>query len=279
MHDSSDTLIEVPAPDVRDRFDLTGRVALVTGGTRGLGLAMVRAFAQAGAQIVVVSRKAEACDEVASALRADGARAVACACHVGHWDELDALVEEVYGEFGRVDVLVNNAGVSPQYDKLSDVSEELFDKVVAVNLKGPFRLASLIGERMVAAGSGSIINVSSTGAVRPTRDIVPYAAAKAGINAITVGLAHAFGPAVRVNAIMPGPFLTTISKAWDMDVFAERARTFPARRAGEAEEIVGAALYLASDASSYTTGTIVTVDGGAQWSMAGTGEGGPGQVT
>ncbi len=279
MHDSSDTLIEVPAPDVRDRFDLTGRVALVTGGTRGLGLAMARAFAQAGAQIVVVSRKAQACDEVVAALRAEGAKAVACACHVGHWDELDVLVEEVYGEFGRVDVLVNNAGVSPLYDKLTDVSEELFDKVVAVNLKGPFRLASLIGERMVAAGSGSIINVSSTGAVRPTRDIVPYAAAKAGVNAMTVGLAHAFGPAVRVNAIMPGPFLTTISQAWDMDLFAERARTFPARRAGEAEEIVGAALYLASDASSYTTGTIITVDGGAQWSMAGTGDGGPDQLT
>jgi len=271
----ADTLTEVPAPDVRDRFDLSGRVAVVTGGTRGLGLAMARGFAQAGAQIVVVSRKAQACDEVAAALRAEGAKAVACACHVGHWHELDALVEEVYGEFGRVDVLVNNAGVSPLYDKLSDVSEDLFDKVVAVNLKGPFRLASLIGERMVAAGGGSIINVSSTGAVRPTRDIVPYAAAKAGVNAMTIGLAHAFGPRVRVNAIMPGPFLTTIARGWDMEVFAERARTFPARRAGEADEIVGAALYLASDASSYTTGTILTVDGGAQWSMAGTGEGDP----
>ena len=275
LHEPADTLTEAPAPDLRDRFDLSGRVALVTGGSRGLGLAMTRAFAQAGAQVVVVSRKAQACDEVAAALRAEGAKAVAYACHVGHWEELDALVEEVYGEFGRVDVLVNNAGVSPLYDKLSDVSEELFDKVIAVNLKGPFRLAALIGERMVVAGGGSIINVSSTGAVRPTSDIVPYAAAKAGVNAMTVGLAHAFGPRVRVNAIMPGPFLTTISKAWDMDLFAERARTFPARRAGEADEIVGAALYLASDASSYTTGTILTVDGGAQWSMAGTGEGAP----
>ena len=275
MHQPADTLTEVPARDVRDRFDLSGRVAVVTGGTRGLGLAMARGFAQAGARVVVVSRKAQACDEVAAALRAEGAKAVACACHVGHWHELDALVEEVYGEFGRVDVLVNNAGVSPLYDKLSDVSEDLFDKVVAVNLKGPFRLASLIGERMVAAGGGSIINVSSTGAVRPTRDIVPYAAAKAGVNAMTIGLAHAFGPRVRVNAIMPGPFLTTIARGWDMEVFAERARTFPARRAGEADEIVGAALYLASDASSYTTGTILTVDGGAQWSMAGTGEGDP----
>jgi NAD(P)-dependent dehydrogenase (short-subunit alcohol dehydrogenase family) len=194
---------------------------------------------------------------------------------VGHWDRIDTLVEDVYRDFGRVDVLVNNAGVSPQYGKLSEVTEELFDKVVSVNLKGPFRLAALVGERMVEARGGSIVNISSTGAVRPTRDIVPYAAAKAGVNAMTVGLAHAFGPTVRVNAIMPGPFLTTIARAWDMDLFAERARTFPMRRAGDAEEIVGAALYLASDASSYTTGTILTVDGGAQWSMAGTGEGSP----
>ena len=129
-----------------------------------------------------------------AALRAEGAKAAACACHVGHWDELDALVEDVYRDFGRVDVLVNNAGVSPLYEQLSDVSEELFDKVIAVNLKGPFRLAALVGERMVAGDGGSIINVSSTGAVRPTSDIVPYAAAKAGVNAMTVGLAHAFGP-------------------------------------------------------------------------------------
>jgi NAD(P)-dependent dehydrogenase (short-subunit alcohol dehydrogenase family) len=275
LHEPADTVTEVQRMDIRDRFDLSGRVAVITGGTRGLGLAIARGFAQAGAEIVVVSRKADACDEVASALRAEGGKAVARACHVGHWDELQPLVEGVYREFGRVDVLVNNAGVSPLYDALSDVSEELFDKVVAVNLKGPFRLAALVGERMVAGDGGSIINVSSTGAVRPTRDIVPYAAAKAGVNAITVGLAHAFGPTVRVNAIMPGPFLTTIARAWNMDLFAERARTFPARRAGEADEIVGAALYLASDASSYTTGTILTVDGGAQWSMAGTGEGGP----
>jgi NAD(P)-dependent dehydrogenase (short-subunit alcohol dehydrogenase family) len=279
VHEPAETPTTMPTSDARGLFDLSGRVAVVTGGTRGLGLAMARAFAQAGAAVVVVSRKPDACDEVAAALRAEGARAAACACHVGHWKELDGLVEEVYREFGRVDVLVNNAGLSPLYDKLTDVSEELFDKVIAVNLKGPFRLAALFGERMAAADGGSIINVSSTGAVRPTRDIVPYAAAKAGVNAMTVGLAHAFGPRVRVNAIMPGPFLTTISRAWDMELFAERARTFPARRAGQAEEIVGAALYLAGDASSFTTGTILTVDGGAQWSMAGTGEGGPSKPT
>jgi NAD(P)-dependent dehydrogenase (short-subunit alcohol dehydrogenase family) len=178
-------------------------------------------------------------------------------------------VDVAYGEFGRVDVLVNNAGVSPLYSELADVTEELFDKVIAVNLKGPFRLAALVGERMAAGDGGSIINVSSTGAVRPTGDIVPYSAAKAGLNALTVGFAHALGPKVRVNAIMPGPFLTSISEAWDMDALAERTRTFPLRRAGLAEEIVGAALYLAGDASSYTTGSILTVDGGARWSMPG----------
>ena len=276
MSISTDTPTAIrPAEEMQDLFDLSGRVAVVTGGTRGLGLATARAFAQSGAEVVIVSRKPDACDEVAAALRAEGAKAAACACHVGHWDKLEPLVEDVYRDFGRIDVLVNNAGVSPMYEKLTDVSEELFDKVIGVNLKGPFRLAALVGERMVAAGRGSIINVSSTGAVRPTSDIVPYAAAKAGVNAMTVGLAHAFGPNVRVNAIMPGPFLTTISQSWDMDVFNERARTFPLRRAGESSEIVGAALYLASDASSYTTGTILTVDGGAQWSMAGTGDGAP----
>ncbi len=261
--------------DAHELFDLTGRLAVVTGGTRGLGLAMVRAFASAGAEVVVVSRKPDACNEVVAALRSEGLRAAGCACHVGHWDELEPLVERVYDEFGRIDVLVNNAGISPAYGKLSEVTEELFDKVIGVNLKGPFRLAALVGERMVAAGGGSIINVSSTGAIRPTSDIVPYAAAKAGVNAITIGLAQAFGPSVRVNAVMPGPFLTTIARNWDMELFAERARTFPMRRAGQSEEIVGAALYLASDASTYTTGSIMVVDGGAQWSMAGTGEGAP----
>jgi NAD(P)-dependent dehydrogenase (short-subunit alcohol dehydrogenase family) len=259
-------------------FDLSGRVAVVTGATRGLGLAIAGGFAGAGADIVVVSRKADACEQVAASLRAGGARAIGSACHVGKWDCIGQLVDRIYREFGRIDVLVNNAGISPLYDKPSDVSEELFDKVFAVNLKGPFRLAALVGERMLGGQGGSIINVSSTGAVRPTRDIIPYAAAKAGVNAMTVALADAFGPRVRVNALMPGPFLTSISRRWDMDLFEERARTFPMRRAGTVEEIVGAAIYLASDASSYTTGTILTVDGGAQWSMPGTGAGPGGSV-
>jgi NAD(P)-dependent dehydrogenase (short-subunit alcohol dehydrogenase family) len=261
--------------DARLAFDLSGRVAVVTGATRGLGLAIAEGYASAGAQVVVVSRKPQACEQVAAQIRARGGQAAPFACHVGRWSELEPLVEAVYHEFGRIDVLVNNAGISPLYDRPTAVSEELWDKVIAVNLKGPFRLCALAGERMVASDGGSIINVSSTGAVRPTADIIPYAAAKAGLNAITVGLADALGPKVRVNAIMPGPFLTSIARNWDVEMLARRTESFPLRRAGESREIVGAALYLASDASSFTTGTVMTVDGGAQWSMPGSGAAAP----
>ena len=254
-----------PADEIWSRFDLSSRTALVTGGTQGLGRAIAAAYARCGAEVVVVSRRRDACEEVVAEIRDLGGRASAHPCHVGHWDELEPLVHAVYEEFGRIDVLVNNAGSSPLYGRLTDVSEELWDKTLALNLKGPFRLSALVGERMAAGEGGSIINVSSVGAVRPTRDIVPYAAAKAGLNAMTVAFADALGPKVRVNAIMPGPFLTRISEAWDKDVLDELTRNFPMRRAGNPEEIVGAALYLASDASSYTTGTVMTVDGGAQW--------------
>lgn len=184
-------------------------------------------------------------------------------CHVGRWADCDALVERVYGELGRIDVLVNNAGSSPLYPSLDQVSEELFDKVIAVNLKGHFRMCALVGTRMAAAGGGSIINVSSTSSVSPNPMELPYGAAKAGLSTLTVGFARAFAPSVRVNTIVPGPFLTDISRAWDMEAFEERARAgIPLQRAGNPEEIVGAAVYLASDASSYVTGTSITVDGG-----------------
>lgn len=255
-------------------FDLSGRVALVTGGTRGLGRAMVDAFAASGARVIISSRKPDACEQTAQALREAGHEAVGFACHAGRWEEIDALAAFAWDAFGHVDVLVNNAGISPLYPSLTEVSEELWDKVIGVNLKGPFRLSSLIGTQMARGSGGSIINVSSIGAVRPTHDTVPYCAAKAGLNALTVGLADAFGPKVRVNTIMPGPFATDISAGWNLEAFNERAKTFPSRRAGEAHEIVGTALYLASDASSYTTGASIAVDGGAQWSMPGGGDAG-----
>jgi len=159
-------------------------------------------------------------------------------------------------------VLVNNAGVSPTYESIDGVTEELYDKVLDVNLKGPFRLMALVGTRMAAADGGSIINVSSVAALSPSWAELPYGAAKAGLNTLTVGMAGAFGPKVRVNCILAGPFLTDISKAWSPEMLGAVSRRTALKRAGEPDEVVGAALYFASDASSFTTGAILRVDGG-----------------
>ena len=246
-------------------LDFTGRVALVTGGSRGLGRQMALALAERGANVVVTSRKAEACAEVAAEIEAMGRQAMAYGCHVGHWDEIDGLVEAAYSRFGRIDVLINNSGMSPLYPKLTDISEALFDKVMGVNLKGPFRLMAVVGERMAAGQGGSIINISSTASLNPSPTSEPYGAAKAGLNALTRSFAFAYGPNVRVNCIVAGPFLTDISKAWDMAAFEANAKAnLAVERGGEPEEIVGAALYLASDSSKFTTGTTIRVDGGTR---------------
>jgi NAD(P)-dependent dehydrogenase (short-subunit alcohol dehydrogenase family) len=245
-------------------IDMSGKVVLITGGSRGLGRAMALGFADAGADIAIISRRIESCQATARDIEALGQRAFAHACHVGDWDQLDAMIDAVYDHFGAVDVLINNAGMSPLYDRAADIPEDLYDKVLDVNLKGPFRLCAAIGQRMVDRGHGSIINISSMAAIHPRKHIILYAAAKAGLNAMTEAFANAYGPLVRVNAIMPGPFLTDISKAWDMDAFQQRADTRIAlQRGGNADEIVGAALYLASDHASYTTGAILRIDGGS----------------
>ena len=243
--------------------DFQEKVVLVTGGSRGLGREMCLAFAAAGASVAVASRKLEACEHLVASLPAGpGAHHSAYACHVGRWADLDELVETVYADHGRVDVLVNNAGIAPLYPSLAEVSEDLFDKVIAVNLKGPFRLTALVGRRMAEAGGGAVVNISSVAAIRPTPNELPYAAAKAGLDALTSGFALAYGPNVRVNAIMAGPFLTDISRDWDPDRLADMTRAYPLGRAGRPEEIVGAALYLAGEGASFTTGSVIRVDGG-----------------
>lgn len=250
-------------------FDLTGRTAIITGGSRGLGKEMALAFAEHGANVVVASRKKENCEEVAEAIRAMGKGALAVGYHAGSWDDAQKLADAAIGEFGKIDILVNNAGMAPLYSSLVDVTEDLYNKVLDVNLKGPFRLSALIGTHMTtpdASGhihGGAIINVSSTSSQRPSPNEVVYGAAKAAINTLTIGLSRTYGPHVRVNCIVPGPFLTDISKAWDLDQFNQRAKTaYSLQRGGQPHEIVGAALYLASDASSYTTGMLLNVDGG-----------------
>jgi NAD(P)-dependent dehydrogenase (short-subunit alcohol dehydrogenase family) len=229
---------------------------------------MALAFAAQGADVVIASRKLDRCEQVAAEVENLGRNALPVAYHAGNWQDSNRLYEAVYEQFGRCDVLVNNAGMSPIYPSVEAVTEELYDKVLNVNLKGPFRLSAVIGTRMAGpddggSDGGSIIFVSSIASHRPTAGELVYGAAKAGVNNLTYGLARTLGPKVRVNCIAPGPFLTDISKAWDLDSFNETAKTSLALgRGGEPHEIVGAALYLASDASSYTTGTVIDVNGG-----------------
>ena len=251
---------------LRDLFDLSGTVAVVTGGSRGIGRAIAEGLAGAGADVVIASRKLDNCEKAAAEISAStGRTALPVAFHAGHWDDCDRLIDTVYREFGRCDVLVSNAGMSPLYPDLASITEEYYDKVTGVNLKGPFRLTALIGSRMAQRGGrGSIINVSSVGGIRPQPDTIPYSAAKAGLNAMTVAFAHLLGPAVRVNAVAPGRVLTDVSKHWDPAQLHQASELTALRRAGGPEELAGAIVYLASDAASYTSGALLRVDGGWQ---------------
>jgi NAD(P)-dependent dehydrogenase (short-subunit alcohol dehydrogenase family) len=246
-----------------EMFDLAGRVAVVTGGSRGIGRAVAEGLATAGADVVVASRKLENCGAAAAEIEAaTGRRALPVGFHAGRWEDCDRLVETVYTEFGRCDVLINNAGMSPLYDSLSSVTPELYDKVHAVNARGPFRLSALVGERMAAGDGGSIINVSTAGSLRPDATDLPYAMAKASLNALTLGLAGAWAPKVRANLVLPGAFDTDITDAWAPGVKQRAGEMNPMRRIGQPEDMVGPCLFLASDASRYVNGAQVLVDGG-----------------
>jgi NAD(P)-dependent dehydrogenase (short-subunit alcohol dehydrogenase family) len=245
---------------MRNYFDLRGKVALITGGSRGLGLAISHAFAEQGAAVVIASRKSENCKAAAHDIEQAGGRAVGFGAHMGKWSDIESLVEFAYQAFGKVDILVNNAGMSPLSASSLETNEALFDKVLAVNFKGPFRLTALCASRMAAADGGSIINITSIGAIRPQPQYGTYAGAKAALNAVTVAHAFEFAPKVRVNAILPGSFRTDIAKSWPAE--KERNIASAIKRYAEPDEIVSTALYLASDASSFTTGALIRVDGG-----------------
>ncbi|MEJ5975682.1 SDR family oxidoreductase [Novosphingobium sp. PS1R-30] len=240
-------------------FDFTGKVALVTGGSRGLGYQMVRAFAERGADVIIASRKLENCEAVAEEVRALGRKALAVSAHVGRWAECDRLIEEAYAAFGRVDILVNNAGMSPRSPS-HEVSEALFDSVVNLNFKGPFRLASQVAHRMKQAGGGCIINVTSSGSLMPLPETVPYGSSKAALNAMSKSLAWEYAPEVRINTLSPGAFRTDIVEAWPDK--GQGPIAIPRGHAANPEEIVTAALFLASPASVNVTGSLVRCDGG-----------------
>ena len=224
---------------------------------------MAEAFARAGADILVVSRKADACEATVRELADFGVRAAAFPCHIGHWDEIEPMAEAAWGHFGKIDILVNNAGMSPLYPSLDAVTEDNFDKVVGVNFKGPFRLTALVGGRMHAGGGGSIINISSIASLHASPGALPYAGAKAGLNVLTDGFAAAFSPNVRVNTLCVGPFATDVAEHWPDPPDHDRPGwTKAGWRVGLPSEIAAAAVYLASDASSFTNAALIRIDGG-----------------
>jgi NAD(P)-dependent dehydrogenase (short-subunit alcohol dehydrogenase family) len=250
-----------------DMFDVKNKVVMITGGSRGLGKAMSLEFARRGAKVVIASRKIEECEKVAAQVRALGADALAIACHVGNWDSLDGVIDLVIRKMGRIDVLVNNAGMSPVAPSLLETSEALFDKIIDVNLKGPTRLTALVATRMAQTGGGSIINISSIASLKPDPVTTVYSSAKAGLNVLTAASAQEYAPdGVRVNCIICGTFDTDAAAGFvrNEDTLPYVIEPIALKRVGEPQEVVGAVLYFASAASSYTTGSCITVDGGVR---------------
>lgn len=248
------------------QVNLEGKVALVTGGSRGLGRAMVMGLARAGADVVIASRKLDGCEQVASEVRSLGREALAISAHAGQVDSLDSLLDATYQCFGRLDILINNAGTNPVTAGLADLTPELFQKVFEVNTKGPWYLASRAAPRMAKHGGGSIINVISVGALKPPAYQGFYAGSKAALHAMTKVMAAEWASiGIRVNALAPGSFHS--------DMFDNSAKVLPGfiegsiattlqKRIAETDEIVGSMLYLASDLSSFTTGSTLVTDGG-----------------
>lgn len=248
-------------------FDLTGRVAVVTGSTKGLGRAMAEGFARAGARVVVSSRKQDGCDTVAADIRdATGSDVIAIACHVGDWNAIPGFVDKVVSNFGRIDVLVNNAGISPAGQSPAGVTLELWRKVFNVNLEGPLRMSQCIAPIMRDGGGGSIINIGTMGAYAATGMAFAYGASKAALRNMTTTMAVEWAPwRVRVNILSPGPFETEMVAGAERNqpgFLASLAEMNPQNRVAVVDEIVGPALYLASDASSFVTGDDLTVSGG-----------------
>ncbi|MCV7236658.1 dehydrogenase [Mycolicibacterium celeriflavum] len=248
-------------------FDLSGRVAIVTGSTRGIGRAVLEGLSQAGASVVVSSRRQSTCDEVAAQVRASGGKALGLACHVGDWDAIPHFVESVVNEYGRIDILVNNAGINPAVPTLNDVTLDLWRKVFSVNVEGPMRMSQCVAPVMRDHDGGSIINVGSMEGYYSSNPVsVVYAASKAALHNLTKSMANLWASwRVRANLLCPGPFATEMLA--EAERVAPGALTLladmnPQHRIADLSEIVGPALYLASDASSFVTGDDITVSGG-----------------
>lgn len=246
-------------------FDLAGKTAIVTGSSRGIGRAIAEALAEAGARVVISSRKAEACEATAAAVRAAGGTAIAIPCHIGDKAQLERLVADTRASFGAIDILVCSAGINPYYGPLERVDDAVFDRIMATNVRSALTLASLVRDEMAARRDGAVIIVSSIAGLRGTAGLGPYAISKAADMQLARNLALEWGPHnIRVNCIAPGLIRTDFARAlWqDEELMRQRLAVTPLGRIGEPAEVAGAALLLASPAGRFITGQTIVIDGG-----------------
>ena len=251
--------------NLRDKFDLKGKVAIITGASKGIGESMAQILAEAGAKVIVSSRKQEAVDEVANALKAQGYEATGIACHVGEMSQLKNLVEKTIEIYGGVDIIINNAATNPVFGPVVNTDESAFDKIMQVNVKAPFELAKLCYPSMKSRGGGSIINISSIGGLSPEPLLGIYSVSKASLLMLTKVLAKEWGKdGIRANVICPGLIQTKFSEAlWKNEEMLQKSvKHLPISRIGQADDLAGVALFLASEAAAYVTGAVYTVDGG-----------------
>ncbi len=246
-------------------FDLSGKVALITGSTKGIGLAIAEEMAVAGAKVVVSSRKAEVCEEVAGKIKAAGGDAYPIACNINYKEQLQDLVDKTIAHYGKIDVLVCNAALNPFYGSSQDIPDDAFQKIMDTNIGQVHRLCQMVIPQMADRNDGSVIIVSSIGGLRGTNVLGAYAISKAADMQIARNLAVEWGPKnVRVNCIAPGLIKTDFAKAlWDNpETYAATVKHYPLRRIGDPREIAGTAVYLASSAGNFITGQTIVVDGG-----------------
>lgn len=251
--------------DLSSVFSLHGKVALITGASKGIGLGIAEIFAAAGAKVVLSSRKQEVLDEQANKLKSKGYEAVGIACNVGNMEELSTLVEKTIEAYGGIDILVNNAAANPVFGPIHETNAEAFDKIMDVNLKAPFELSKLCFPYLRASSSASVINISSIGGISPEPGLGIYSVSKAALISMTKVFAKEWGEAdIRVNVICPGLIQTKFSEAlWSNDkIMTMMMKKLAIKKVGTPEEIGAMALFLASTASSYTTGAVLTADGG-----------------
>jgi NAD(P)-dependent dehydrogenase (short-subunit alcohol dehydrogenase family) len=250
---------------MKDLFDLSGKVALVTGASRGIGESIARLLASKGAHVIVSSRKIDACQAVADSIVADGGKASAFACHVGEMAQIDAIFAHIKDTFGRVDILVNNAAANPYFGHILDTDEAAYSKTVDVNVRGYFFMSIAAGKMMKEQGGGVILNTASVNGIRPGNMQGIYSITKAAVISMTQSFAKECGPLnIRVNALLPGLTDTKFASALTTNdnILKTALKVIPLGRVAHPDEMAGTVLYLVSDASSYTTGASVIVDGG-----------------